>query len=161
MKTKRGRNQNGTWLHRRLAVVFTRWLDINFAIWCDSKIDEIIRDKVVFVDSRKDASIGYLVMSEILQVTRASLDKDTPPYHYANETKMLNYILVGVFAPLNRETLSPIDLKLLSHLEARNAVMIGRGMIGEYEGRKDILKQFAADWGVRHGIRNQPQISND
>ena len=26
---------------------------------------------------------------------------------------------------------------------------------------KDILKQFAADWRVRHGIRNQPQISND
>lgn len=31
----------GTWLHPKLAVIFARWLDIDFAIWCDEQIDSI------------------------------------------------------------------------------------------------------------------------
>jgi hypothetical protein len=41
LKTRRG-NQGGTWLHPDLAVVFARWLDIRFAIWCDREIRKII-----------------------------------------------------------------------------------------------------------------------
>ncbi len=44
LKTKRG-SGGGTWLHPKLAVMFARWLDIDFAIWCDEQIDEIIRGK--------------------------------------------------------------------------------------------------------------------
>lgn len=32
----------GTWLHPKLAVVFARWLDTKFAVWCDLKIDSIL-----------------------------------------------------------------------------------------------------------------------
>lgn len=35
----------GTWLHPKLAVVFARWLNIDFAIWCDEQIDDIIRGR--------------------------------------------------------------------------------------------------------------------
>ncbi|MDA3500719.1 KilA-N domain-containing protein [Acinetobacter sp. AOR34_HL] len=42
LKTKRG-NNGGTWLHPKLAVRFAQWLDIDFAIWCDEQIDNLIR----------------------------------------------------------------------------------------------------------------------
>ncbi|WP_442805654.1 KilA-N domain-containing protein [Testudinibacter sp. TR-2022] len=41
LKTTRGVN-GGTWLHRRLAVAFARWLNVDFAIWCDEQIENIL-----------------------------------------------------------------------------------------------------------------------
>lgn len=41
-ETRRGAG-GGTWFHPKLAVRFAQWLDIDFALWCDEKIDEIIR----------------------------------------------------------------------------------------------------------------------
>ena len=35
IQTKRG-NQGGTWGHPKLAVMFARWLDVRFAVWCDA-----------------------------------------------------------------------------------------------------------------------------
>lgn len=34
----------GTWLHPKLAVRFAQWLDMDFAVWCDEQIDNIIRN---------------------------------------------------------------------------------------------------------------------
>lgn len=33
----------GTWLHPKLAVSFARWLDVDFAVWCDLHIDAVLR----------------------------------------------------------------------------------------------------------------------
>lgn len=45
VRTKSGSPENGggTWLHPKLAVRFAQWLDIDFAIWCDEQIDNLIR----------------------------------------------------------------------------------------------------------------------
>lgn len=45
VRTKAGAPETGggTWLHPKLAVIFARWLDIDFAIWCDEQIDSIVR----------------------------------------------------------------------------------------------------------------------
>lgn len=46
VKTKKGNSKTftqGTWLHPKLAVRFAQWLDIDFAIWCDEQIDNLIR----------------------------------------------------------------------------------------------------------------------
>lgn len=46
--TKKGNSRQftqGTWLHPKLAVRFAQWLDIDFAVWCDEQIDQIIRTK--------------------------------------------------------------------------------------------------------------------
>ena len=39
----RARRNSGTWFHPKLAVRFTQWLDVNFAVWCDEQIDHILR----------------------------------------------------------------------------------------------------------------------
>ncbi|MGK5049482.1 KilA-N domain-containing protein [Janthinobacterium sp. GB4P2] len=48
VKTSRGGNTResgfaGTWLHPKLAVIFARWLDVDFEIWCDEQIDLLLR----------------------------------------------------------------------------------------------------------------------
>lgn len=42
IRSSRGRG-GGTWLHPKLAVTFARWLDIDFAVWCDLRIDGLMR----------------------------------------------------------------------------------------------------------------------
>jgi len=42
IRTQRGRS-GGTWLHPKLAVHFARWLDNDFAVWCDMQIDALLR----------------------------------------------------------------------------------------------------------------------
>lgn len=48
VKTMRGgdRSEQGTWLHPKLAVVFARWLDVDFEIWCDEQIDKILHGQL-------------------------------------------------------------------------------------------------------------------
>lgn len=43
--TTKGRH-GGTWLHPKLAVFFARWLDVDFAVWCDLHIDALLRGEV-------------------------------------------------------------------------------------------------------------------
>lgn len=35
-------NEQGTYLHPRLAIVFTRWISAEFAVWCDMIIFQIL-----------------------------------------------------------------------------------------------------------------------
>lgn len=44
MATK-GRS-GGTWLHPKVAVAFARWLDVDFAVWCDLHIDALLRGEL-------------------------------------------------------------------------------------------------------------------
>jgi len=41
-RTTKGRS-GSTWLHPKLAVSFARWLDVDFAVWCDLHIDALLR----------------------------------------------------------------------------------------------------------------------
>ncbi|NHZ36560.1 KilA-N domain-containing protein [Massilia rubra] len=54
-KTKRG-NNGGTWLHPKLAVRFSQWLDMRFAVWCDYQIDLILRGDPTCGDLAGDLS---------------------------------------------------------------------------------------------------------
>nr|DAX74086.1 MAG TPA: KilA protein [Caudoviricetes sp.] len=42
VSVKRGGDEQGTWLHPKLAIHFARWLDPKFAVWCDEQIEQII-----------------------------------------------------------------------------------------------------------------------
>lgn len=43
VETSKVRGKAGTWLHPKLAVAFARWLDDDFAVWCDLQIDALLR----------------------------------------------------------------------------------------------------------------------
>jgi hypothetical protein len=128
LKTKRGAT-GGTWLHPKLAVPFSRWLDDDFAVWCDAIIDELIRGKDNWHISRHASASGYKLASDTLKMVRDEAGKETESHHYSNEARLINWALTGEFKSVERDTLSASDLDTLAYLQERNAVLIGRGLL--------------------------------
>lgn len=142
----RARRNNGTWFHPRLAVVFARWLDVDFAIWCDVQIERLLSGQHPHFDwkrARCEAASSFKVMNDALKLVRDEQGKVTASHHYINEARLVNGVLTHQFSALDREQLSEPDLALLAHLEVRNSVLIGRGL--DYKARKLILQQAALD----------------
>jgi len=50
---KRGAPETGggTWLHPKLAIHFARWLNADFAVWCDLQIEKILHLKTAPINS--------------------------------------------------------------------------------------------------------------
>lgn len=139
----RSKRNSGTWLHPKLAVAFSRWLDVNFGIWCDLQIDSILRGKLNLKKLRHEAASSFKVMQSVLQLVREEQGKVTASHHFRNEARLINYAVSGKFQSLDRNALSDNELNLLARLEEKNAVLLGRGV--DYESRKKILEQFAID----------------
>ncbi len=36
--------EQGTWIHQKLIIVFARWLSPDFAVWCDLTIEELLKN---------------------------------------------------------------------------------------------------------------------
>lgn len=136
---RKGKN-GGTWMHPKLGVAFARWLDVRFAVWCDTQIETIIHGVPEAQDwhrMRHEAASSFKVMSDVMLEKRTEDGKETLPYHYANEAKLVNWALTGEFKPLDRNALSSEDLDTLAKLEARNAVLLAKG--ANRELRKELL----------------------
>jgi hypothetical protein len=148
VKTSRARSDRGggTWLHPKLAIRFSQWLDIDFAIWCDDQIYQILTCNHPHYDWKKlrhEASASYKVMGQILQMTRQRLGKTCAPHHFSNEARLVNWALTGAFVKVDRDGLSTGDLDLLAKLESMNSVLIG--CAATYDERKQELEQFASE----------------
>lgn len=156
LEVKKGRS-GGTWLHPKLAVAFARWLSEEFAVWCDLQIDKIIhgeRDVIDWGMMRHASKSSNKVANEILMMVRQEQGKETKHFHYANEAKLVNYALTGKFEPVDRDSLSAVELDLLSSLENRNSVLIGRDV--DRETRKEILCQMASLSRDKAAIKRMP-----
>ena len=55
------KDEQGTWLHPKLAIHFARWLDPKFAVWCDFQIEKILGiNQEQATDRLTDEQVGYL-----------------------------------------------------------------------------------------------------
>lgn len=146
IRAKRG-NNGGTWLHPRLAVAFARWLDHDFAVWCDIQIEGLFKGHHPHFDwkrLRHEASSTFKAMNGILATVRADQGKATAVHHFTNEARLINWALSGEFKGLDRDALPAHDLDLLAKLELKNATLIGRGV--GYADRKKILESTALEF---------------
>jgi Rha family phage regulatory protein len=89
---------------------------------------------------RQNASIGYGAMCDALHEVRAESGKPTNPCHFANEAKLVNWVLFGRFEGVERDKLERTQLSLLEKLELRNAIWIARGLT--YQQRKEALPAY-------------------
>lgn len=156
LKVKRGGKGkvDATWMHPKLGVPFSRWLDLKFSVWCDEQIDKLIRNKHPHfnqVRMRHEAAATFKVMQAMLQYTRQDQGKLTQSHHYINEALLVNWTLSGERKSLNRDAMSAEDLHLLAKLEERNAILIGRNV--QYQDRKKMLEQFALDCRSDHQMK--------
>lgn len=146
---KRG-SGGGTWFHPKLAVAFARWLDPDFAVWCDEQIDRLIRSKDNWSKARHLSAAGAKLQCAMLQEVRRADGKDTLSHHYANEHKLLNSLLTGKFEGLDRDAMSVEDLDFLGHFEIRNSMMLAKGM--DYQQRKSALLVESTHWRRQRGL---------
>ncbi len=138
MKSTRGRG-GGTWFHPKLAVHFARWLSVEFAVWCDLQIDQLVRGYDDHKRARHVTASSHKVMCKLLQVSRRSEGKDTIWKHYSNESRLVNWALGAGFEGLDRDQMTVEQLDALAAVEIENAVMIGSHV--PYDERKQALGQ--------------------
>lgn len=153
IKTKRGKEDGGTWLHPKLAVPFSRWLDVRFGIWCDIQIDSLLRGNHPIFDKRRlrhQAAATYKAVSAVLQLSRQQQGKEIKPHHYMNEARLINWAMTGQFTGLDRDTLSYDELDLLAELEAQDLILIGSQCT--YEQRKTALNLFAQNFKANRSV---------
>jgi hypothetical protein len=140
----RTRRNSGTWLHPSLVVAFARWLEPEFAAWCDKQIRQLLTGTHPHHDWKKirhEAASSFKVMNAILQLTRMQNGKETLAHHFMNEARLINWALFGTFKSVDRDGLSSAELDLLADLEERNSVLLGIGM--DREMRKIVLEDYA------------------
>ncbi|OQS44840.1 hypothetical protein B0T39_00915 [Chromobacterium haemolyticum] len=70
-EAKKGRYHSGTWAHPKLAVFFARWLDVEFAVWCDMVIDSLLRGQTT-INIQVDTPAEVLRVPETAGTLRAS-----------------------------------------------------------------------------------------
>ncbi len=154
-RTRRGgrMGEAGTWLHPKLGVAFARWLDLDFAIWCDEQIDRLLRgDAKDWKLARHEAASSFKVMADAILYTRTEAGKASAPYHFSNEARLVNWALSGAFKGLDRDSLEKHELDLLAKLEVRNTVLIAIGM--KYDDRKHKLYSYVQAWRAANpGVR--------
>ncbi|MFC0708525.1 KilA-N domain-containing protein, partial [Azorhizophilus paspali] len=124
VKTSRARKDRGggTWLHPKLAVKFARWLDVDFEIWCDMKVDGLLRgDSKPWATARREASIGYRGMSDAVMLNCEASGKTAKPHQFQNEAKLINWVITGNFSGRDRSQLSASELEFVTLVEQRNS----------------------------------------
>lgn len=149
--TKRGQH-GGTWLHPKLGVAFARWLDVRFAVWCDTQIDSIIRGQQSIKAERSALRVEFAPMTDAIVRARQEAGKDIKPHHFSNEADLINRIALGAPAakfradhdipkdqPL-RDYLSPEQVRCLISLQRANTVYIDEGL--SFEDRKAKLSEL-------------------
>lgn len=82
---RQGGIEQGTWLHPKLAVNFARWLSADFAVWCDLKIDELMKNQQA-VKLPQSFSEALLLAAEL----QAEKERNAPKVAFVN-----HYVEVG------------------------------------------------------------------
>jgi hypothetical protein len=86
---KRGgndKNSQGTWIHPKLIIAFARWLSLEFAVWCDGVIEEILQTGSYSISKKEEFEIEYFALEksmDILRVNGASKIKMLRIFHKA------------------------------------------------------------------------------
>lgn len=104
--------------------------------------DKVAEDAGDWADSRKKVSAAFAMMCDTVQEVRADDGKTTCAHHYANEAKLVNWVLFGRFESVNRDQMAQADLMLMDKVEAKNAIWIARGRT--YAERKAALPAYLA-----------------
>ncbi|RAU43679.1 MULTISPECIES: KilA-N domain-containing protein [unclassified Pseudomonas] len=143
VKTSRARADRGggTWIHPRLAVKFARWLSVDFEIWCDARVDGLIRGELnTKAIARRQAAVGYRSLCDALWITSESAGKSPKPHVFMNEARLINEVITGNFSGRDRDQLSQAELELIMLVETRDVLLIGQGK--DYAARKAELNAY-------------------
>lgn len=151
VKTIRGGTIPGTWMHPKLAVAFARWLNDDFAVWCDCQIDNVLRGNQDWSRLRHVSTAAAKLLGEVIKDSKESQGSKAEPKHFMNEHKLVNWLLTGKFEGLHRDSLTGWQLDFIGHFDIRDSLLIAKGL--SYADRKALLKQEASAWMLANAHR--------
>lgn len=119
---QRGVNQ-GVWLCEDLMYAYASWMNPEFHLFVIQCFKEYARAQITRMELRGESK----ALNNALMITRQEIGKDTRFYHYSNEYRMINRVLLGMpmeqymkrhDIPKNklRDYLTPEQLKRLDRL---------------------------------------------
>ena len=144
VETKRGGKYQGTWLHKKLALDFARWLSPIFAVRMDQWVEVRLKEEQSRKRARLEAKTGYLPM------TNAILRNHNPakPYHFSNENNLIYRSVFGLSAKdfkkkhgvdSVRDACTAAQLQEIVRLQTINTGLVEIGM--DYQERKEHLER--------------------
>lgn len=73
IKTIRGGNNSGTWMCEDLALEFARWLSVEFRVWCNNRIKELLKNGYTQLQPKSTLDLLKLAVSDLEQKERENL----------------------------------------------------------------------------------------
>ena len=146
VRTTTGGKYQGTWLHKKLALPFARWLSVKFEYELDRWIESRIEDEHQRKQHRLALKTGFLPLTNAI----VQAHTDIKPYHFSNECDLINRLVTGMTAKQFkqargienvRDGLTAAESQLMDKLQAHNTVFIEAGF--SYEDRKGLLQKQA------------------
>jgi len=125
VRTTVGGKYQGTWLHKKLALPFARWLSVKFEYQLDVWINSCVEEEHQRKQHRLALKTGFLPLTNAVQ----SAHTDPKFYHFSNECDLINRLVTGMPAKKFKEvrgsvmaTVNDINAIVAAYLEAnRNA----------------------------------------
>jgi len=123
------KEEQGTWMHEDVALVFAQWLSPEFYIWCNTKIKELLKTGVSTI-TNDDEAISYAMQVLSKRLEEANTDRKL--------LKEVNTIQQGViesqaprvlFAQAVETSYQSILIGELAKLICQNGVVIGQNRL--------------------------------
>lgn len=79
VKTLRGGNIQGTWIHEDIALDFAQWLSVDFKLWCNDRIKELLKHGITATPSTIEDLLNnpdaFIKTLEVLKAERAEKER--------------------------------------------------------------------------------------
>ena len=95
-----GRYNSGTWLHRKLALKYFRWLDVKFEIAIDMFLEQVYKQVEVVKVNRNDTKTLFHPLTDSIKniYIPNQLSENSKKFAYANLLDMINLKVLGMRA---------------------------------------------------------------
>jgi frataxin-like iron-binding protein CyaY len=146
VRISRGGKYQGTWLHKKLALPFARWLSVKFEYELDKWVQKRIDDEHQLKQLRLELKTGFVPLTNAIQAAH----KEPKFYHYSNEINLINRLVTGMDTKkFNekygvqsvRDALTAEQALLMEKLQTQDTCLIELGF--NYKQRKSALKDYA------------------
>lgn len=89
--TQRGGNTAGTWLHEDIALDFAQWLSVDFKLWCNDRLKELLKGGFTATESKIEEIIANpdLVISLATELKKERQEKARLQYVSEQQSKEL------------------------------------------------------------------------
>lgn len=86
VQVKYGGSTPGTWMHKDVAMEFARWLSPKFAIWCNDRIEELLRSGVTSVTASTESRDDDETLLNAMQILQRRINEKEQRLQLASST---------------------------------------------------------------------------